>query len=278
MTAPFTDLFNFAPGMAEIRQMEEECLKIDETIADLQARRQRYGQLIELARTLINESPSPIVPDANPVAKPSLPARLKKGGHRRKEDTWKAAVEVIVKAHPEGIKYDKIKELVPERLKSQLVQFPAAKGLYTALRILEAQKAVVRVKGSAFTPKGYEAYRQKLGAGLVTEITTGRRGSPIEDAVLVFLEKAGPSKAASIRADLITYEGFGPSILRNSSAMYNVLKRLVDRGEIIHDIEAAVYRLPNENEAPGGNPAGASEVGEAPTSLRDTGPLFRVVQ
>lgn len=277
MTAPFTDLFNFAPGMAEIRQMEEECAKIDEAIADLQARRQRYGQLIELALTLVNEPPAPAAAPAEPVDKPKVQPRLKKGGSRRREQTWKAAVEVIVKAHPEGITYDRIKELVPDSLKSQLVQFPEAKGFYTALRKLEAQKVVLRHKGAAFTPKGYEAYRQKLVAGLISEIATGRRGSPIEDAVMTFLKKEGPSKAPAIRANLITYEGFGPSVLRNSSAMYNVLKRLVDRGEIAHDIEAAVYRLPNENEAPAAEPLGASETGEVTASPIDSQPTLRLI-
>ena len=281
MTAPFTDLFNFAPGLAEIRQMEEECAKIDETIADLQARRKRYGQLIELARTLVNEplapAPASVPASAEATDKPKAQQRLKRGGSRRREQTWIAAVEVIVKAHPEGITYDRIKELVPDRLKNQLLQFPEAKGFYTALRKLEAQKVVFRYKGTAFTPKGYEAYRKKVAAGLISEIATGRRGSPIEDAVMAFLEKEGPSKAPTIRANLITYEGFGPSVLRNSSAMYNVLKRLVDRGEIEHDIEAAVYRLPNENEAPSGLSAGASETGEVASSPIENQPSLRLI-
>lgn len=278
MTPSFPNLFNSLPGLAEIRQMEEECAKIDEAIADLQARRQRYGQLIEIARTLVNDQPAAPVEQTAAVEKPKDDAaRPKKGGSRRREETWKAAVAVIVKAHPEGIGYDKIKELVPERLKKQLVQFPEAKGLYTALRKLEADKVVVRINGSAFTPKGYEAYRRKLASGLVPDITNRRRGSPIEDAVLAFLGKVGPSKAASIRADLIQYEGFGQSVIRNSSAMYNVLKRLVDHGEIVHDIDAATYRLPDENEAPAAKPLGASEAGEVAASPFDNQPTLRLI-
>ena len=277
-SSPFTDLFSSLPGLAEIRQMEDECAKIDEAILDLQTRRQRYGQLIEIARTLVGERPGVAV-DLALTANESKAAapRLKKGGVRRKENTWKAAIALIVKAHPEGIEYDRIKEIVPDRLKSQLVQFPEAKGFYTALRKLEAEKVVKRVNGVAFTLKGYEAYRQKLAEGLINEITTGRRGSPIESAVLAFLKSAGPSKGPSIRADLIKYEGFGKSVIRNSSAMYNALKRLVDRGEIVRDIEAATYRLPDENEAPNGSAVGASEAGEALTSPNDAQPSLRLV-
>lgn len=286
MTRSIPDLFNYLPNMAEIRQMEEECGRIDDTIADLQARRQRYGQLIEIARTLIDEQPEPVstqeaVRDeeiAHVVQPATVGAQLKRGGRRRREDTWKAAVAVIVKAHPEGIAYERIKSLAPEPLKQQLVRFPAAKGFYTALRKLEAEKVVVRFRSMAFTPKGYEAYSRKVDAGLVPETASGRRGSPIEDAVLAFLKKAGPSKGPSIRADLIQYEGFGKSIIRNSSAMYNVLKRLVDRGEIAHDIEAATYRLPDGNEGPNGNAVGPSEMDEVTAPSKDSQLGLRLVR
>jgi hypothetical protein len=256
-------------SLADVRRWEEECVRLDAEIAARQARREKFAQMIALAREVAAEATAvyAVAPEAaeNSTADPAAeaPPRLKHGGSRRREDTWKYALEVLVKAHPEGISYDRLKEQVPPKLKEQLKAFPAAKGFHKALRVLHDEKVIVRDKGIAFPKKAYDKYLAQVKAGRAKPIETPKRESPIADAVLEFLRKNGPAKGAAIRAHLVQFPGFGPSVLRNSSALYNVLLRLKERGEIVHDAEAATYSIAQENGAPA--EASAPDAGRAAT-------------
>jgi hypothetical protein len=271
MTQSFT--LPAPPDEALVRQWEEECAKIDAMIVELTAARDNFAQLVRSARGL-KRSADPVerlepesAPKAKVVAKPApKPPKLrraKRKSARRGGTSWRNSVELIVKAHPEGISYDRIKELVPEKLKEQLAQFPEGKGFYAALSRLERDKIIVKQNSMAFTKKGFAAYQARVEAGEVEAPLGRRRGSVIEDAIKGFLLANGPSKGSEIRAHLIQFPDFGPSVLKNSSAMYNVLLRLTKNEEILHDKEAATYSIAQENGASA--QADAPEVGRAAT-------------
>ena len=267
MSFQIANLFSTLPGPDDVRRWEEECAQIDAAIDDLRTKREQFGQMIELARTLM-KSAAPKIEETATVTKadPAMLAPLKKGGRRRREHTWKSAVEVIVKAHEEGVPYEKIKELVPARLKEQLVQYPAAKGFYTALRKLEEDGILVRRNSMAFTKKAYATYLRRIEAGEI-EAPTRRRGSPIEEAIKDFLRENGPTKGTALRAHLIQFDEFAGPVIRNSSAMYNVLLRLKEHGDIYHDEEAATYSVVDENGALPAKPKSAPDAGEVAASL-----------
>lgn len=104
------------------------------------------------------------------------------------------------------------------------------------------------------------------------------RHSPTADAIKAYIQENGPAKAAKLRRHLASMPQFADS-MKNHSAIYNVLKRLVEREELFHDEEAATFALFMEKaEAPQDDLNGASEPGEADTSLSDTSSLFRVVK
>ena len=278
MTDPLSHLFSSLPGPDELRRWEEECARIDAAINDLRAKRERFGQMIELARCLM----PPVIEEAiAPVDETITPERssephLKKGGRRPREKTWKMAVEVIVKANPDGISYDKIKELIPAHLKEQLERFPAGKGFYAALARLEKDGVIVRRNGRAFTKRGYARYLELVAAGEVVA-PNRRRGSPMEDAIKQFLRDNGPSKGVALRAYLIGFDEFAGPVIKNSSAMYNVLLRLKKSGEILHDEEAATYSIGQETGAPVAKPTSAPEAGEAVTSPIESQPTLRLI-
>jgi hypothetical protein len=282
MTIPL-NLFANLPTPEDVRRWELECSRIDGAIEELQTKRQQFGQMIELARGLIPASavdkPNPEVADesneeATAQAATATP-RLKRGGSRRREQTWKSAIAVIVQANPEGIAYDRIKELVPARLKEQLEQFPAGKGFYAALSKLDSEGAIVRHNSMAFTKKGFARFKRRVAAGEVRE-RGRRRGSPIEDAIKQFLRDNGPAKGAEMRAHLIQFDEFA-AVIRNSSAMYNVILRLKKSGEIVHDEEAATYSIAQENGAPTAKPMSAPEAGEGATSPIESQPTLRLI-
>lgn len=285
MTTPLSGLFASLPSVEQVHLWEEECRRIDAHIEELKARRDKFAQMIELAKGLTEPpAPHPLVRQAPPekaveqevTSVEKLP-RLKKGGRRRREETWRSAVEVIVRAHPGGISYEQIKQSVPPHLKAQLEEFPEAKGFYTALRRLEKEGICVRHNSMAFSKEGYARYLERLEAGEIEEVSK-RRGSPMEDAIKDFLTEHGPSRGVAIRAHLIQFNEFAGPVIRNSSAMYNVLLRLKKSGEILHDEESSTYSMPpNENGALNGSAAGAPETGRVAPLPIENQPTLRLI-
>jgi len=280
MSQPFT--LPPPPDEALVRQWEDECARIDSMIADLTVAREHFAQMIRSAKGLKQGVAEAEKPESQPVTTPPTeakvapaekrkavakpapkPGRRKKRAAKRGGTTWRSAIEVIVKANPDGISYDRIKELVPEKLKEQMAQFPETKGFYAALSRLEKEKKIVKLNSMAFTKRGFASYQARVAAGEVAEMPSRRRGSVIEDAIKEFLRDNGPSKGSAMRAHLIQFPDFGPSVLKNSSAMYNVLLRLTKSGELLHDEEAATYSIAQENGAPA--QADAPEAGRGAT-------------
>lgn len=262
MTDPFSTLFSALPGMEEVRRWEEECARIDGVMADLATKREQYRKMIQSAKDLLDpqghDARKPATASDSVVAEAPAPALPKKKRNRR-EHTWRSAIAVIVKANPEGIAYDKIKEQVPAHLKEQLIQFPEAKGFYAALSKLDKEGVIVRQNSMAFTKRGYAKYKAKVDSGEIVKMNP-RRESPMADVIKQFLRDQGSSKGAAIRAHLIQFPEFAGPVLKNNSAMYNVLLRLKERGEILHDEEAATYSIAQEN--------GASAFADAPEAGR----------
>lgn len=279
MTDPFSNLVL----LADLNRWVEECARIDAEIAGLTAKREKFGRMIELAKEFVSdpivarEEPALVGEPAEAAPAPVDAVEKTPGVRRSRKDAWKPAIELIVKAHPEGIAYDKIRELVPENLRKQLEQFPAAKGFYTALGKLHDMKVIVRENGVAFTRKGYASYKRKLAAGETPNITSGRRASAIEDAIKEFLRENSPAKGVAIRAHLIKFDEFGQTMLRNSSAMYNVLLRLKGHGEITHDEDTATYSIVQENGALDDDVESAPETGEVTASPVENRPGLRLI-
>lgn len=257
-----SDLFKL-PGAEEIRQWEEQRKEIAAAIKQLQEKTAYLDRLIAAARG--EPVPSPIsVPGKNAV-------NLKPG-------TWMHAVAEVVFAHPEGVAYADIRAKLQGRFAEQVRRHPRLKAFYGALRRLEAEEVIVRHRNHAFTPSGYKRYLNKLARGDVTPVHGhDYRQSPMGDAIMQFMREHGPSKVAPIRDYLSSHPQFQES-MKNHSAIYNVLRRFVDRGELIHDKSSAVYSLPNENGAPAATPHDAPDAGEVGASPIETQPSLRLVR
>ncbi|HEU0098079.1 MAG TPA: hypothetical protein VFQ67_04815 [Allosphingosinicella sp.] len=260
MSDPFSDLFSALPSMDDVRRWEEECARIDAVMKDMAARRQRFGKMVQLAKELLDPEAQPSTLDEGEEAEEAerdLPSP--KITRNRGKQSWRTAVGVIVRANPEGITYDNIKEQAPPHLKQQLERFPDGKGFYSALRRLEQDGHIVRHNGMAFTKKGYAKYKAKVEAGEAV-VVTPRRASPMAGAIKQYLSEHGPATGAAIQAYLIRFPEFAGPVLKNNSAMYNVLLRLKARNEILHDGEAGTYSLAQDN--------GASTKADAPEAGR----------
>ena len=234
-----------------------------EAIKELQEARLKLERLIAAARG--EQSPSPI----------SAPKRV---DGKLKPGTWMHAIAEVVQMHPEGISYDDLREKMAGELGETVRANPSAKGFYGGLRRLERDEVIVRHRNHAFTPAGYKRYADKVERGLRDPVKGhDYRHSPMADEIKAYLAKHGPCKATELRNHLSCLSQFEGS-MKNSSAIYNVLNRLVEREELSHDREASTFALADKNETPPDKPTGASETEEVGASSPDTSPLFRVVK
>ncbi|MXP14506.1 hypothetical protein GRI44_07055 [Altererythrobacter confluentis] len=258
----FSDLFSL-PGADEIRHWEAEHARMGEAIKQLQEKRIYLERLIAAAKG-----------EASPVAL-SAP---KRADGKLKPGTWMHAVAEIVLEHPEGISYDDLRDRMVGELGETVRKKPSQKGFYGALRRLERDEVIVRHRGCAFSPAGFKRYTDKVERGEIDPVKgNDYRHSPMADAIIAYIKKHGPTKAVALREHLSSKSQFADS-MKNGSAIYNILTRLVERDELSHNREASTFGLFDEKEALSAPTDKASGSGEASTSSFDTSPLFRVVK
>lgn len=246
----FSQLFNL-PGAEEIKRWEEEYRRMGEAIEEIEKKRAYLAGLIAAAR---GESVSPHIAKAR-----------KKDGSLR-PGTWIYAIAEIAKANPEGLSYPNLRKRLPDDLRAKLKENPHCKGFYGALRRLERDEIIVRHRAHIFTPAGYKRYSDKVERGEINPVRgNDYRHSPMADTIKAYIAENGAAKATALRAHLSKMPQFSDA-MRNTSAIYNVLKRLVEREELKHDAETATFALPNENEPPAEEtPPSGSDAGRAAT-------------
>lgn len=164
--------------------------------------------------------------------------------------------------------------LTYERLKEEAEQGPlnyeyakSDKGFYHAVARLQQRGYLTKYKGWLFRTSDLQSHLTDVEAGKVADVkdlTLGTmRHSPMGDAVQDFLMARvqgalGGEVLAYLKADVRFAEALG----RNATGSYNVLARLVSRGEIRK--EGKIYFAIKENEPPKG---GSDTEGVAPPSF-----------
>ncbi|HEV7341262.1 MAG TPA: hypothetical protein VGN68_06475 [Sphingopyxis sp.] len=269
------DLFAGLPSPEDVGKWERASAELGEKIKELSDRKLRVDELIERAKLIFSPDPSRQVETISPSVVDSEPPKSSDGA-RMPKGIWMSSILEVARAKPDGLSYEDVRSQLPERLQNQIVR-GNNKAFYGSMRRLERDGLVVRYNGHLFTPEGYERFKKSPEHGSLTAQGGAKRGSPIGDAIKAFLEKNGPSKALQIKEHLCLTPEFRSPLLRNSSALYNVLKRLSDRNEIIHDKENALFSVADENEAPNDKVAGASEAGEVGASPNENRSLFRLI-
>jgi hypothetical protein len=247
--------FKSLPTPEDLERWEEEHARMGAAIKELTEKREQLGKLIQVAAEIYG---------GKEAIRRGVGGTDKRRGPQK--GTWMSAIMEIAKDHPNGISYDDLRKALPEPFASTIVKDPHAKAFYGAMRRLENEmKVAVRHKSHFFTLEAFETYQKRAALGEIAEVR-GRdtRGSPLIDELKRFLADNPRSGSGSIKNHLIRFPAFRTSILRNSSAIYNVLKRLKDREEIVRH-EDGSYSLALENGAPDGDAAGAPEDGRAAT-------------
>ncbi len=258
------DFFKHLPTADDLKRWEEEHARMGVTIRELTEKREQLGELIKVAASIHGgkEATKRGIGNAN-LGKPRSVER----------GTWLTAVLEIVENHPEGVSYDVMRAEMPEPYASKLSRDPNAKSFYGATWKLELAGKVVRHKGHVFTPEAFERYKQRVASGEIPEVEGHEyRGSPMMDDLKSFLALHPQSSAAAIKDYLCTFDQYRPGLKRNSSAVYNLLKRLRDREEIVRHANGT-YSLANEN----GAASAAPDADEVAASSTDTQAVLRLI-
>jgi hypothetical protein len=262
------DYFKALPSADDLRRWEEEHARMGVTIKELSEKREQLGQLIKVAATIHGGKEA----SRRGIGNGNV-GKVRRGD----KGTWMTAILEVVERHPDGVKYEQLRAEMPEPYASRLSRDPNAKSFYGSMSKLDAAGKVVRHRGHLFTADAFERYQSRVASGEIGEVAEhANRGSPMTDELITFLADHPRSTGAEIKDHLCSFEQFKGGLKRNSSAIYNVLRRLRDREEIFRH-EDGSYSLPNENEAPNGNAAGASDAGEAATSPNDSQPTLRLI-
>lgn len=127
--------------------------------------------------------------------------------------------------------YEDAKAAVKENAELGPILERTEKSFHGALGKLEAANRVKRHKGWIFTP---EAYRDAVGSGELEVIAGGNpRRSPMGEAILKFVGEA-PTGATSreVVEHIKGIEEFHDVVERNPTNVYNILSRLVARGQL----------------------------------------------
>jgi len=204
----------------------------DEIIAKAENERARLREMIETGKKLAALAGAS-VPDTQRTLHPRTRTRLAEAKGRR-ERTWMTEIMAVLANEERGASYDDLKagiELGPfaERLKQ------SDKGLYGGVGKLEATGELVKYKGRLFASAAFQAFQTRLAAGEIEDISEVEkaRPSPMANEILKYLTENGrPASSREIVDHLKGVEAFAAVVNKNSSSAYNVINRLLNRGEI----------------------------------------------
>ena len=258
---PFAHLFGSLPTAADLQRWEEDRERMTSTITELVQQRENLTRMIDLARGFVE--PHLLRTTAASKAEAADLKRTPSG--RVAKGSWVGALLNIAKANPNGLSYDDARVQLPAAYREILHRDPNCKSFYGALRRLEVDGSIVRHNGHIFTPEGFKRYKKDVKDGRRSEVMALSSGGSIAgEAIISFLRMHGPSRAPIIKRHLAQFPELD-AIQRNSSQIYNILKSLKDKGDILHDETKGLYSVVQANEPPAELPLGGSEAGGAPT-------------
>lgn len=259
MTQPlltFDDIAEWQARLAHIVR-EEECLATEKAgiLKKLEAVMIIFGSIPKA----VPESSEPL-----PVDTPDPPA-TRNGAEK---PSWPAEIVRIFEALKGPLTYEELKdELDKGDLHGEFEQ--GNKGFYNAVTRLQKKKYLTKHRGWLFRIADLAAHMAKVSAGEAEEVKDfsggPERPSPMADKIKVYLESA-PNGASSVH--IIAYlkrdERFTETLRKNTSGAYNVIARLVSRGEIRK--EGGLLYFLKENGLPKGSPdaGGVSAPSELP--------------
>jgi len=254
-------------GVDDVEAWRVEVGKLEAQIGDLRARQERLKAQVAAAEALF----AILMPDQPPkrtqgfetalaenaqaqgrlmlALKPADPRAFANSPPARRNYgrlTFVEAVEQALKEAAQGrLSTHELREIIEQtELGPKLTE--SDKGFYHAISRLAARGELVKHNGWLFVPDRYKSYMSEVELGLRSDEaapTHSTRRSPLADAIKRALAEAGEMTSSEVIDYLIAIPEFEESLTQNKTGAYNVLSRLVGRGELVKD--GGTYSLPS---------------------------------
>ena len=241
----------------EYARAERDLNELDRRRAEIEARREaakakltQIEALLSLlgitAPTVDNEPSSE--PPSSPVGEAAEPRPNRRG--KGKRVGWADQIVAALKAGPyQSLSYPDLRAAMMEGPLAENLK-ESEKGYYNALARLQKGGEIAKEGSRLFTREGLSLYEHARARGEIDEsFVSSFRPSPMAESILLFVEEEGPYvTAAAIVAHLKADHRFAGVVGRNQTAAYNVLARLIQRGQLVKGDGG--YSVPEMNEAP----------------------------
>lgn len=255
------------PSLEDIEGWKRELARISEDIAStklrhaaeiapLQSLHDAFAAMINSAETLLpygvvhgsarEEGDEPELKGKLDIAPPKRRGRPPRQNAEPK--TWTAVMETILQKAGR-ISYDGMKtEVAKTPLAKKLAK--TDKSFYGAISKLAENKSLVKHNGWLFSPMAHAKLMEDISAGLAIDEKAPDQNaahqSPFGDAIKTFMaDKREGVTSAEIIGELRKMPEFSVTIERHKTHAYNVLSRLVDKGELVKG-GGKYFRAPNK--------------------------------
>ena len=252
---------------AELQRWRVERDRLESVIAKLHGQKEAIDRLIAAAEKLVDTTEAgalhhPIAAAKTEFPKPKLGVRSSGGRKKPRLLSWTGTILSILDRYDRGASYDQLKEEIGKtRLAGRLAQ--SDKGFYGGVAKVADRNELVKHKGWLFSRGNFDRLQRAIRDGReddVEELVTPARGSPMGNEVLRVVRSAHPRgvPTSEVIERLREHPDFGASVRKNATAGYNVLARMVKRGELLKD-ENKILRLPQDENEPRAREGGGSD-------------------
>lgn len=225
--------------VADVAAWERRIAIIGSQIEELESERRDLLNLVKMANHLtkrVSREPALRLPIAS-LAEPKFPSAFSNAVPDEpfiaEDSSFPDAVLAIVSRRPSGVTMAQLKsELEASPLGSRLRQ--SDKGFYHATSRLRAEERgapIVEYRGYLFTRDNLSTFQERVKAGVERdkpETASGRRGSPMIDAILTIVA-ANPGIIGKDIVDQLRKRG----LLTNENSAFNAILRMRNREELI---------------------------------------------
>ena len=231
---------------------EETVRKEGEEIAlqarELAARQDRYAKLIEYLRAIGKAEWIPVT--AAFTANRATPPETRKGPPPAETGTWTSEIYNALELHQEGkTPVELLGILRTGRIADKAANNPG--GIYNAIAKLTKDGKIIKHKGRLFLPAHHEVFMKRVARGETQDYENDRTDGPsISEMMAHFINSRPAGVEAGEVVEHMKEKGF------IAGSVYNNLSKIVQKGKVRRD--GKLY-LPLKNEAPPGDPEGASE-------------------
>ena len=163
-----------------------------------------------------------------------LPRAKPQGAKRRERSDWKSVIREIALTSNGPVSYAEAREEIKKTKLAERLE-SSDKGFYGAIAKLNKAKEIVAYKGHIFAPAVFAKFKADLDAGWTKDlkIANAAHHSPMGEAIAKMM-RSRPNGAESghIIWELRKNSEFAEAIEKNKTHPYNVLARMLSKGEL----------------------------------------------